>query len=128
MKLLVDTHLLLWSTVEPYKLSRDARRLLEDIGNTLLFSAASIWEIVIKRSKGHVDFQVDAVAVRSRLLQIGYEELSVQSEHALAVATLPPLHKDPFDRILVGQAIVESLTLLTGDTKLAGYPGPIFRV
>jgi PIN domain nuclease of toxin-antitoxin system len=128
MNLLVDTHLLLWSTADPQKLSSDAAALLEDPSHALFFSAASMWEIAIKRSKGHADFQIDPSILRKRLLQLGYQELLVSSEQAFAVSGLPWLHKDPFDRLLLAQAMVESLTLLTGDKKLFQYSGPIQRV
>ena len=128
MKLLLDTHLLLWAANEPKRLSKAARLLLENLENDLLFSAASIWEIVIKGSLGREDFQVDARLLRRGLLENGYTELPITSEHALNVEHLPSRHKDPFDRILVAQATVEGITLLTNDRKLASYPGPIRKV
>jgi PIN domain nuclease of toxin-antitoxin system len=128
MKLLLDTHLLLWAAGEPKRLPAAARRLIGDARNELLFSAASLWEIVIKRSLGRDDFRVDPRLLRRGLLDNGYVELPVSGEHALAVDGLPSLHKDPFDRVLVAQSIVESVTLLTTDPLLAGYPGPIRRV
>jgi PIN domain nuclease of toxin-antitoxin system len=128
MKLLLDTHLLLWAAGEPKRLSAAARKLINDARNELLFSAASLWEIVIKRSLGRDDFRVDPRLLRRGLLDNGYVELSISGEHALTVDGLPPVHKDPFDRILVAQSIVESVTLLTSDPLLAKYPGPIRRV
>lgn len=128
MKLLLDTHLLLWAAGAPRRLPATARKLLDDPGNELLFSAASVWEIAIKRSLGREDFRVDPRLLRRGLLENGYAELSITGEHATAVDTLPWLHKDPFDRMLVAQAMVESVTLLTADPRLAHYPGPIRRV
>ena len=128
MKLLLDTHLLLWAADDPKRLPKAARVLIEDIENELLFSAASLWEVTIKHSLGRQDFQVDARLLRRALLDNGYSELPINSEHAVNVDHLPPTHKDPFDRILVAQAIVEGITLLTNDRRLVGYPGPIRKV
>ena len=128
MKLLLDTHLLLWAANEPKRLPKAARVLIEDSENDLLFSAASLWEITIKRSLGRADFRVDARLLRRGLLDNGYTELPITSEHAINVDHLPSTHKDPFDRILVAQATVEGITLLTNDRKLADYPGPIRKV
>ena len=109
MKLLLDTHLLLWAAGSPDRLSAAARPLLEDPLNELLFSAASLWEIVIKRGLGRSDFQVDARVLRRGLLDNGYQELAITSEHTVSIDSLPPIHKDPFDRILVAQATVEGI-------------------
>ena len=125
MKLLLDTHLLLWAAGEPDRISPTARKLIEDPRNELLFSAASLWEVAIKRSLGRDDFQVDTRLLRRGLLDNGYVELPIRSHHVVAIESLPPLHKDPFDRILVAQAIVEGITLLTTDSMVAQYPGPI---
>lgn len=128
MKLLLDTHLLLWAAGSPGQLPAKARILMEDLQNELLFSAASIWEIVIKRSLGRSDFQVDARVLRRGLLDNGYQELAITSEHTVFIDSLPLLHKDPFDRILVAQATVEGITLLTADVLVAQYPGPVQQV
>jgi PIN domain nuclease of toxin-antitoxin system len=128
MKLLLDTHLLLWAANEPSRLPKAARTLIENVENELVFSAASIWEIVIKSSLGREDFKVDARLLRRGLLDNGYTELPITSEHAVSVDCLPPRHKDPFDCILVAQAMVEGIKLLTTDSKMSGYPGPIKRV
>jgi PIN domain nuclease of toxin-antitoxin system len=128
MKLLLDTHLLLWAAGSPGQLPATARILMEDLQNELLFSAASLWEIVIKRSLGRSDFQVDARVLRRGLLDNGYQELPITSEHAVFIDSLPLLHKDPFDRILVAQATVEGITLLTADVLVAQYPGPVQHV
>lgn len=128
MKLLLDTHLLLWAAGSPEQLPAAARTLLEDSQNELLFSAASLWEIAIKRGLGRSDFKVDARLLRRGLLDNGYQELAVTSEHAVFIDSLPPLHKDPFDRMLVAQATVEGVILLTADALVAQYPGPIRQV
>lgn len=128
MKLLLDTHLLLWAAGAPERLSDTARTLLTEPTNELFFSAASLWEVAIKRGLGRSDFQVDPRVLRRNLLDNGYQELPVASEHAVSIANLPPLHKDPFDRLLVAQAMVEGITLLTSDAQLAQYPGPVRQV
>lgn len=128
MRLLLDTHLLLWAAGEPDKLSARARTLMEDPGNDLVFSAASLWEITIKTGLGRADFQVDLHLLRRGLIENGYEELPITSQHALAVGQLPDVHRDPFDRILVAQATVEGVLLLTHDPLVKAYPGPIEAV
>lgn len=125
MKLLLDTHVLLWAAGSPDQLPPAARALLEDPNNELVFSAASLWEIAIKRGLGRADFQVDARVLRRGLLDNGYLELSITSEHAVFIDSLPAIHKDPFDRILIAQATVEGITLITSDALIARYPGPI---
>ena len=125
MKLLLDTHLLLWAAGQPDRLSQEARALISEPKNELFFSAANLWEVVIKRALGRDDFKVDARVLRRGLLDNGYSELPIGSEHVVAMDSLPPIHKDPFDRILVAQASVEGITLLTADESLAQYPGPV---
>ncbi len=125
MKLLLDTHLLLWAANGPECLSARAKVYFDDAEHELLFSAASIWEVAIKSGLGRVDFKVDARLLRRGLLDNGYGELPITSAHAVFVESLPPIHKDPFDRILVAQATVEGITLLTADSVVARYPGPI---
>ena len=128
MRLLLDTHLLLWAAETPSRISTAARKLMEDAGNDLMFSAASFWEIAIKRGLGRNDFRMDPRLLRRGLLDNDYTELQVGSDHAIAIESLPLLHKDPFDRILIAQAIVEGITLLTSDPLIAQYAGPIRRV
>jgi PIN domain nuclease of toxin-antitoxin system len=128
MKLLLDTHLLLWAAGEPQRLSDDARLLIDAPENELIFSAASLWEIAIKRGLGRDDFQVDARLLRRALLDNRYDELPIFSGHTLAIDSLPPIHKDPFDRLLVAQATVEGILLLTSDALVARYPGPVRKV
>jgi len=128
MKLLLDTHLLLWAAGEPKRLSKQARTLIDNPDNDLLFSAASLWEVAIKRGLGREDFKVDARLLRRGLLDNGYSELPIISDHVVATESLPLIHKDPFDRVLVAQATVEGVTLLTIDSLVAQYPGPIKTV
>jgi PIN domain nuclease of toxin-antitoxin system len=128
VKLLLDTHVLLWAAGSPERLSADARGLIEANDNALLFSAASVWEVVIKCGLGRDDFRVNPRLLRRGLLENGYSELPIASEHAVAVGGLPPIHRDPFDRMLVAQATIEGITLLTSDATVARYPGPIRKV
>jgi len=128
VKLLLDTHLLLWAAGQPDRLSAAARKQLNDPDNELLFSAASVWEIAIKSSRGREDFRVEPRILRRSLIDNGYKELPITSEHAVGIDALPGLHKDPFDRLLLTQALIEGVTLLTSDEKLARYPGPVHKV
>jgi len=121
MRLLVDTHLLLWAVAKSRRLSKAARSLLEDPANEVFFSAASLWEIVIKSSLRKEDFGVDVAVLRPALARMGFTELPVSGAHAERLASLPPLHKDPFDRMLVAQSLAEPLLLLTNDGVLGGY-------
>ena len=124
MKLLVDTHLLLWAAAD--LLPKKAVPYFSDEENELFFSSACIWEIVIKKRLNRPGFQVDPVALYRGLLENGYTELAVTGRHTLLVADLPPIHKDPFDRIIAAQAKAEGMTLLTSDKALARYPSVIF--
>ena len=128
MKFLLDTHVLLWAAGEPKRLSKAVRSLLEDADNELPFSAASLWEVAIKSALRRKDFRVEVRLLRRGLLDNGYSELPIVSDHVVAIESLPPIHKDPFDRVLVAQATVEGITLLTNDPAVAQYPGPIRRV
>lgn len=126
MKLLLDTHMLLWAAAGT--LPKEAELLVVDGENTLFFSPASIWEIGIKKSLGRSDFKVDQEVLRRGLLDNQYQELPITSLHALMVNDLPPLHKDPFDRMLVAQAKAEGISLLTSDNMLREYPGPVMYI
>lgn len=128
MKLLLDTHILLWAAGQPKRLPAAARRLLNDKRHQLHFSAASIWEVAIKQSLGRDDFRADPGLLRRGLLENGYAEVPVNGEHAAAVTALTPRHRDPFDRILIAQALVEGMLLVTVDAQIAQYPGPIRKV
>ena len=125
MRVLLDTHVLLWAAGVPERLTREARDLIENPGTELVFSAASLWEVAIKHGLGRDDFRVDPRLLRRGLLENGYTELPVAGLHAVALDSLPRMHKDPFDRMLVAQAQVEGITLLTADPAVARYPGPI---
>lgn len=128
MKLLLDTQVLLLAAGAPEQLSQAARALLEDSNNDLIFSSASLWEIEIKRGLGRVDFKADPRLLRRGLLDNGYSELPITSEHAAAIDTLPAIHRDPFDCILVAQSLVEGIALVTTDPVVAQYPCPVKQV
>ncbi len=128
MRLLLDTHVLLWLAEGSHRLSSSARALVEDRSNVPVFSAVSICEIAVKRSLDRTNFRTDPDLMRRELLDAGYEDLPVTSAHAVAVASLPSIHKDPFDRLLVAQATVEGIPLLTTDATILRYPGPIRRI
>jgi PIN domain nuclease of toxin-antitoxin system len=123
-----DTQLLLWAAGEPGRLSVSARKQLNNPNNELIFSAASLWEIAVKTALGRDDFQVEPRLLRRGLLDNAYTELPITSEHAVNVDGLAPLHKDPFDRLLLAQALVEGIILLTADAQLARYRGPVRKV
>ena len=125
---MLDTHLLLWAASEPQRLSAKARALLLDPSNQLVFSSASLWEITSKNGLERSDFNVDPRRLWRMLLVNGYPELPVTSEHTVALIDLPSLHKDPFDRILIAQARVEGLLLLTVDKTVAKYGDAVRRV
>ena len=128
MKLLLDTHLLLWALTGDGRLSAEAAALIEDSSNEPAFSVVSLWEVAIKSSLPRQDFPVRAAQLRHHLLEDGYLELPIRADHAIAVSDLPSIHRDPFDRILVAQARVEGWLLLTVDLSIAAYPGPIRKV
>lgn len=128
MKLLLDTPILLWAAGQPEKLSESTRILLTSSENSLFFSAASIWEVVIKLGLGREDFKVDPYRLRKMLVVHGYAELPVTAEHALKVDSLPLLHKDPFDRLLLAQARAEGMVLVTGDAAVSQYQESVLAV
>ncbi len=123
MKFLVDTHLLIWAAVDPARLSEAAVSIIESPSNELYFSAASIWEVAIKTGSGAL--KLDPSVLRRALLDADYHELAITGEHAARVITLEDHHKDPFDRILIAQAMEEGIELLTHDSTVAKYKGPI---
>ncbi len=125
MRLLLDTHLLLWAAYTPERLSSAARASIEDPLNEPTFSRASVWEVVIKRALGRPDFRIDPRRLRRGMVENGHAEPAVTSDHALAVDMLPHLHEDPFDRLLIAQALAEGLTFATTDAQLPAYPGDI---
>jgi PIN domain nuclease of toxin-antitoxin system len=126
--ILLDTHLLLWAAGEPEKLPPLARALIESPDAQLCFSAASLWEVAIKAALGRDDFKADAQRLRRGLLNNNWSEIAITSEHAVATSLLPDLHKDPFDRMLIAQAKVEGIELVTSDSVVARYPGTIRKV
>ncbi len=128
MQLLLDTHLLVWAMGEPERLNPALVRLLEDPMNTPVFSVVSLWELVIKRGLDRPDFQLEPSLLRQALSEAGWRELPVEAHHVLAVVQLPPLHRDPFDRLLLAQAQADGLLLITADQQLAQYPGPVRRM
>lgn len=128
MKLLLDTRLLLLAASQPDRLSPTALRLVRDPDNDLHFSVASLWEIAVKSAAGRPDLLVDGQRLRRGLIDNGYGEVTITGEHIIAIAALPVHHSDPFDRLLVAQAMIEGLILVTGDPALNGYPGSIRHV
>jgi PIN domain nuclease of toxin-antitoxin system len=125
MKFLLDTHLLIWLSGGRTRLPQQMLGLVSDTANTFFFSVASLWEITIKNGRNRPDFRMDARVLRHGLLETGYEELPILSQHVIAADALPPIHKDPFDRLLVAQAMAEGIALLTADATVAQYPGPV---
>jgi PIN domain nuclease of toxin-antitoxin system len=128
MRLLLDSHVLLWAARHPERLSPTARDLIASPTNDPMFSAASLWEIGIKIALGRPDFDYDPRILRRDLVDNGYLEISVSAAHACAVLNLPRIHKDPFDRLLIAQSIVEDITLLTTDPVMAQYGGLVRQV
>ena len=121
MRILLDTHLLLWAAASSKRLPAEVRDLLEDDSNEAYFSAASIWEVAIKSALRRQDFKVDLAALEKALPAMGLIELRVSAAHAAGVARLPRIHRDPFDRLLVAQSIAEPLTLFSNDAVLERY-------
>lgn len=125
MNYLFDTHLLIWAGLEDERLPAEAARLLLDTDVTVRFSVASLWEVAIKAALKRPDFKIEASALRAGLRANGYLELVIEARHVLSLRELPPVHRDPFDRMLVAQAMSEGLFLLTADNTLAQYGGPV---
>lgn len=119
MRILLDTHLLLWALAAPARLSEGARHLIDK--SEVFVSAASIWEISIKAGLGKL--KADPHEVLAALEPAGFQLLAIGGEHAARVGGLPPIHRDPFDRLLVAQALTEPMHLLTNDPVLEGYGG-----
>ncbi len=128
MKLLLDTHLLLWAVLDQSFLPVAAADLIQNPENTLYFSTVSVWEVAIKYSLQKPFFSEHPRDFRRSLTQAGYIELALTSEQIFTIPDLPPIHRDPFDRILIAQAIVEDIQLLTSDALNTQYPGPILKV
>jgi PIN domain nuclease of toxin-antitoxin system len=126
---LVDTHVLIWLAVDSPRLSEAARALLTDPDNNIFFSAISIFEIATKDRLSKRGFDVESSAIRRMMIENDFAELAVTGLHAAHVATLPLVHRDPFDRLLVAQATIEGYTLVTADEKVVQYPGcPILKI
>jgi len=123
VRLLVDTHIFLWWCADDRRLGSAEREAIRNPANEVYLSAASVWEIVLKQALGRLRVPEPASAAALRL---GFQPLPITFEHAEAAASLPSLHRDPFDRLLVAQARVESLTLITHDPSIRSYPGPAF--
>jgi len=131
VRLLLDTHITLWMIVGDRRLPSRARMLVEDETNDLVVSVASLWEISIKFGlgrKGPNAMPVSGPDALAYVREAGYELLDVKPEHAIAVQNLPPLHADPFDRLIVAQALVEPLRLITHDKTVASYADAIILV
>ncbi len=126
MRVLLDTHLLLWAVARPGRLSSEARSLILDAANEVYYSAASVWEVAIKSALRRRDFKANPTALVRALAQSGFAELPVTAAHAARVAGLPGIHRDPFDRLLVAQSLAEPMTLLTNDAALVPY-GPLVQ-
>lgn len=125
MNLLLDTHYLLWAAARDDMPTAAADRMIKDPANRLWFSVASLWEVAVKRGLDRPDFRTDPGTLRAGLLASGYSELAVEGRHVLGLSTLPAIHRDPFDRLLLAQAAAEGMRLLTADSRLAVYGGPV---
>lgn len=128
MTYLLDTHFLVWILIDDSHISKAARTILTDPRNRLIFSVASIWELSIKHARRPKFIPIDPSVIRHKLLEDGYIELPISGEHVLAAGALPPIHKDPFDRLLIAQSTIEGIVLLTADKGIATYPGLIRKV
>lgn len=128
MNLLLDTHVALWAITDSPKLAQKARDLIASSRSTVWVSAASVWEIAIKHSLGRGDMPVSGQDAVRYFRESGYRFLPVEPEHAVMVEDLPPHHHDPFDRILVAQALVEPMRLLTHDPLVALYSDTIIKI
>jgi len=128
MRLLLDTHVLIWALLEPHKLSKEARATIQAPMNDVYFSAASIWEIAIKAQLGRVTFQATPEDVVQIAKDSGFLELRIAAVEAVGVAKLPLHDRDPFDRLLIAQALAMPATLVTHDRQLTKYPALVMMV
>ena len=128
MKLLFDTHLLLWAITDDRRLSARVRALMADPANECLYSAASVWEVAIKNGLPKRSLGIPAEAFRREVEAAGFRPIPVSPAHAAAVEFLPHLHEDPFDRVLVAQARAEDCALLTADSILPDYGAPVQKI
>ena len=124
MKLLLDTHVLLWTLLAPEEVWPEARELIEDGAQDILVSAASAWEIAIKRAQGRLEAPQDLAAAVAKQ---SFRPLPIRFEHAVSAGDLPAHHRDPFDRMLIAQAMVEGLTIMTRDPSFRAYGVPLLR-
>lgn len=125
MDYLLDTYILLWAEIEPEKLPKKAKDILENPRNRLFVSAVNFWEITVKNALQKEDFKIDPYRFREQLQEDGYEEMGIKIEHVMAVGWLPQIHKDPFDHLLIAQAVVEEIPLITHDKFIRRYSAPI---
>ncbi|MDR2187885.1 MAG: type II toxin-antitoxin system VapC family toxin [Azonexus sp.] len=128
MNLLLDTHVALWAITDSPKLPRRARELILAPKTSVWVSVASLWEIAIKHGLGRGDMPVSGADAARYFRESGYRLLAVEAEHAVAVEELPHHHQDPFDRILIAQALVEPMRLMTNDAQVARYSDTIIRL
>lgn len=128
MNLLLDTHVALWAITDSPRLTQPARELISAAKTTVWISTASIWEIAIKSALGRGDMPISSRDALRYFEESGYRLLSVEAEHAVQVETLPPHHQDPFDRILIAQALVEPMRLMTHDPLVARYGDTIILI
>ncbi len=128
MRLLLDTHVLLWALSAPRRLGKAARSAIEDPENEVMFSAASIWEIAIKSALSKRGFAVAPDEILAAAVQSGLSELPVRAAAAVHVARLPSHHRDPFDRMLIAQAVTEPAILYTADAQLEVYSELVRRI
>ena len=128
MRVLLDTQLLLWAAAKSRRIPKQARQILESRANEIYFSAASIWEIAIKLALRRRDFDVDLERLRPALAEMDFLELPVSAAHAAGVVSLPAIHKDPFDRMLLAQSLAEAARLITTDRALARYGSAVLLV
>lgn len=128
MRLLLDTHVALWALMDDPRLGATARGLIEDRENRVFVSAASLWEIAIKHGSGRGALPFSAEQALRHFTEAGYEFLDMRPSHAVVTGTLPPIHGDPFDRMLVAQALTEPMRLLTHDRVLAGYSDTVISL
>ena len=127
MRVLVDTHLLLWAVANSRRLPKEARNLIVDAANEVFYSAASVWEVAIESGLRRRDFRANPTVLVRALARSGFSELPVTATHAARVGSLPGIHRDPFDRLLVAQSLSEPMTLITNDAALVGY-GPLVQL
>ena len=131
MRLLLDTHIALWAIEDSRKLPRQARAIIAEPDNDVYVSAASLWEIAIKhglRRRGRNAMPISAAEAREFFHAAGYGFLPMTIDHVCAVEQLPQLHADPFDRMLVAQALVEPMRLVTHDARIASYGNVVMKV